>query len=138
MLKKLTPNLMVDDVNFTIDYYQNVLGFEFVMAVPENSQEILSAWQKDKRLDYAMLKISNVEIMFQSRSSLAAEISDFENVNIGGSITFYFEMEDVEGFYEKIKDKVIIINELFTKFYGMKEFYIKDCNGYILAFAEQV
>jgi hypothetical protein len=27
--------------------------------------------------------------------------------------------------------------ELETTWYGMREFYIKDCNGYILGFAER-
>ena len=38
--------------------------------------------------------------------------------------------------YTKLKDRVRIIRELETTGYGMREFYIKDCNGYILAFAE--
>lgn len=35
MLEKLTPNLMVEDVNETIDYYKDVLGFELSMTNPK-------------------------------------------------------------------------------------------------------
>jgi 5-bromo-4-chloroindolyl phosphate hydrolysis protein len=39
--------------------------------------------------------------------------------------------------YQVLKSKVEIVKELHTTFYGMQEFYFKDCNGYILAFAER-
>ena len=46
------------------------------------------------------------------------------------------ELENLEDFYKNIKDKVDVAKELFTTWYGMKEFYIRDNNGYILTFAE--
>ncbi len=94
--KKLTTNMMVEDVNRSVDFYSNVLGFEFVMGVPENSQEIVSKWQKDQHL------------------------------------AFYIEVEDVKKLYEKLKDEVTIVRDMEAKFYGKQEFYIRDCNGYIL------
>ena len=35
------------------------------------------------------------------------------------------------------KDKVIIYKEIETTWYGQKEFYIKDLNGYILGFTSK-
>ena len=43
MYKKLTTNMMVENVNDTVDFYGDVLGFEFVMGVPQNTQEIVTA-----------------------------------------------------------------------------------------------
>ena len=37
-LKKLTPNLMVEDVNETVTFYQDVLGFALLASVPEEGQ----------------------------------------------------------------------------------------------------
>jgi uncharacterized glyoxalase superfamily protein PhnB len=45
-------------------------------------------------------------------------------------------MQDVKGFYEKIKEKVEIVKEIHKTFYGADEFVIKDLNGYIIYFAE--
>ncbi len=42
---------------------------------------------------------------------------------------------DVKGLYAELKDKVTIIKDMQTTFYGKQEFYIRDCNGYILTFA---
>ncbi|MCK4752390.1 MAG: VOC family protein [Planctomycetes bacterium] len=138
MYKKLTTNMMVENVNSTVDFYKNVLGFEFVIGVPENSQEIVVEAQKDRPLDFAIMKHDNVEVMFQIQKSLAEEISEFENTDIGGSVTFYIEVDNVKELYEKLKGKVTIVKDMHTKFYGKQEFYIRDCNGYILTFAGEI
>ena len=38
--------------------------------------------------------------------------------------------------YEKVKDSVQIQKEIETTWYVAEEFYIRDCNGYILGFSE--
>lgn len=135
MYKKLTTNMMVEDVNRTIDFYGDILRFEFVMAVPENSQEIVTKRKKGQTLDFAIMKCGDVQVMFQARKSLSQEIPEFSGVEIGGSLTFYIEVQDVKGLYEELKDKATIIRGIETKFYGKQEFYIRDCNGYIGGFA---
>ena len=50
--------------------------------------------------------------------------------------TLYFHMAGVQEFFEQIKHKVEIVWPLETMDYGQKEFGIRDCDGYTLAFAE--
>ena len=138
MYNKLTSNMMVEDVNRTVDFYSDVLGFEFVMGVPENTQEIVTAIQEGQTLGFAIVKCGAVEMMFQAKESMAEEIPEFRGINVGASLTFYIEVEDAKGLYTKLKDKVTIIKEMQTTFYGKQEFYIRDCNGYILTFAGNV
>ena len=135
-LNKLTPNLMVEDVNRTVEFYHDVLGFEFVMGVIEELQEILTSYQPDRSLDYAMMKCGNVEIMFQAEKSLAMALPVLKGMGLGGTFTLYMELDDVSDMYARVKDTVTVVKDLHTTFYGMQELYIKDCNGYILAFAE--
>jgi len=125
MLKKLTPNLMVEDVNLTLEFYENMLGFEVVATVPETGQWV-----------WAMTKHGHVELMFQARSSLGEEVPVLKAVPLGASQTFYVEVTNVTNWYERLKDKVEIVADLHTTFYGTQEFYFKDCNGYILGFSE--
>ncbi|MGB7533226.1 MAG: VOC family protein [Halobacteriota archaeon] len=136
-MKKLAPNLMVEDVNRTVEFYRDVLGFEFVMGVIEEIQEIMTSWQKDRLLDYAMMKCGDVEIMFQGKRSLSEALPVLRDKEIGGTLTLYMEIEGVQELYGRIKDKVTVVKDLHTTFYGMQEFYILDCNGYILTFAER-
>ena len=65
-VKKLTPNIMVEHVNSTVDFYKNVLGFELLTTVPEQGT-----------FDWAMMKRDTVEIMFQSRTSLSGDLPQF-------------------------------------------------------------
>lgn len=138
MYKKLTTNMMVEDVSRTVDFYSDVLGFEFVMGVPENSREIVTKRQKGQALGFAITKCDNIDMMFQATQSLTKEIPDFRGMDIGGSLTFYIEVKDVKGLYAKLKDKVTIVKDMQTTFYGKHEFYIRDCNGYILTFAGEI
>jgi uncharacterized glyoxalase superfamily protein PhnB len=127
MLKKLTPNLMVENVNRTIEFYTGVLGVELLTTVPEEGQ-----------FDWAMMRRDTVEIMFQARSSLGGEIPMRVDVPIGGSLTFYTEVTGLKELYDQLKDQVEIVQDLHTTFYGTQEFAFRDSNGYLLAFSEAV
>lgn len=124
MLQTMTPNLIVHDVNKTIDYYRDKLGFEFVMSVPESGQ-----------LDWAMMKHGPVEIMFQTLPSIAKDVPAFEGRQPGGAFTLFVIVADVKKFHATVKGKVEMVVDLNTTFYGMDEFTIKDLNGYYLTFA---
>ena len=51
--------------------------------------------------------------------------------------TVYFYLDDVDGYYNQIKDQVIVAWPLQNMSYGTREFGIKDVNGYYLAFAQK-
>jgi uncharacterized glyoxalase superfamily protein PhnB len=125
MLKKLTPNLMTEDVNRTLDFYTEVLGFERLATVPETGQ-----------LDWAMLRRDGVELMLQSRASLGGEISALASTSIGASQSLYIEVSGLDELYQQLKEQVEIVAERHTTFYGTEEFAFKDCNGYVLVFSE--
>lgn len=123
--KKITPNIMVEDVNKTVEFYRNVLSFEVLATVPETGQ-----------FDWAMLKRDGVEIMFQSRPSLSGELPVFTDMPIAASLTLYTDVEDIVALYNAVKDKVTVVQDMHKTFYGAQEFAIRDINGYILNFAQ--
>ena len=51
--------------------------------------------------------------------------------------TLYFNIDGVEELFERIKDQVEIVWPLELMEYGTREFGIRDCDGYTLAFAEK-
>jgi uncharacterized glyoxalase superfamily protein PhnB len=118
---------MVEDVNRTITFYENVFGFELSQTVPEEGKFV-----------WASMRSGDVEIMFQERESLNEELPVFEGTPLGGTLTFYLRVDDLKGFYDKIKDQVTVLQELHTTFYGMNEVAVRDLNGYIFVFAEAV
>lgn len=131
-LQSLTPNIMVADVNATVNYYKTKLGFETVMVVDEKKGDGTSGVP----FVWAMLKKDNVEIMLQREDSLIEELPEFKGLEIGGTFTLYIRMQDVKSFYNKIKNKVKIKKDIHKTFYGADEFVIKDINGYFIYFAE--
>lgn len=126
MIKKLTPEMIVHDVNKTLSFYESVLGFKKTMSVPEQGV-----------FDWALVEKEGYELMFQTKSSLVKEIPSIEKLPIGNSIMLYIEISKIGELYENIKSKVEIVKEMHNTFYGSREFAIKDCNNYILIFSER-
>lgn len=135
-MKKITPNIMVADVNATIDYYSNNLEFQVVMGVDEKKEVKMGNSAKEAILTWAMIKKDDVEIMLQREDSFVEELPEFKGLKIGGTFTLYISMQDVKNFYDKIKNKVEIIKNIHKTFYGTDEFVIKDLNGYFIYFSE--
>lgn len=127
VLKKLTPNLMVEDVRKTLDFYHDVLGFETLTTVEEGGE-----------IGFAIVQRDDVQLMFQSRKSLSENVPALTGSPIGASQTFYIEVTDVQALYDQLRDKVEIVVDMHSTFYGTKEFYFRDVNGYILSFSEAV
>ncbi|MCL2074276.1 MAG: hypothetical protein FWH18_10160 [Marinilabiliaceae bacterium] len=137
-VNRLTPNLAVADIRQTVQFYCDNLSFELVMAVPETQDGIDPQLLDDKEYVYAMLKKDNTELMFQRIDTLKEDITLFDKDSIGASMSLYLQGKGIDDFYNNLKNKNIQISEMRLTWYGIKEFYIKDNNGYILGFAEEV
>jgi len=135
MLSKITANLVVPNVSSALEFYERILGFGLVMAVPAGSQEIVTAHVADTPLGFAIIQRDDVELMLQSRDSLLHELPALKRQGGGGSITLYIRVVDARALYETIRRKVTILKDLHTTFYGTEEFYILDSSGYVLTFA---
>ncbi|HAO47615.1 MAG TPA: VOC family protein [Ferruginibacter sp.] len=120
-LKALAPILETKDIPGTIRFYTGVLGFtqrgEF-----KNGETI--AW--------CDLVRDNVSIMF----SLPNEHMNYGTVMLSGSL--YINVEDVDALWNSLKDTCEVVYPLENFIYKMREFAIKDNNGYVLNFAEPV
>ncbi len=137
MFSKITANLMVGNVNETLDFYEKVLGFALVMGVPEDSQQIVTSRDGHTPLGFAILKRDEAELMLQSQKSLAGELPEFRKRSVGGAITLYCQVANARELHEQIKGQVTILRDLHTTFYGAEEFYLRDNNGYVLTFASR-
>jgi uncharacterized glyoxalase superfamily protein PhnB len=123
-MESLSPNIFVEDMNETIDFYRSI-GFQTIMTVPETGSEFV----------WAMMVNGEVPFMFQTFASLGEELPDI-NRGKGGSLLFYIKLKKIREFFELIKDKVTVLKGLETTFYGATEFSILDNNNYVLTFAE--
>ena len=139
---------MVNNVCDTALFYQNILGFKLIVAVADFEAEmeednIIMSLGQGQNLDWANLKLdpedpTSAEFMFQSRRSLEADLPALTGTSIGASQTLYLRNKDVDAQFASLKDKVDVIQEPITKFYGMREWYMKDPDGYILCFGQEM
>jgi uncharacterized glyoxalase superfamily protein PhnB len=136
-MQNLIVNLAVRDIRQSITFYRDILGFTPIMAVPEDKSSFSPELEEGKRYLFAMVQSGGVEIMLQQEESLREDVGDFFT-NIGASATYYIRVDDVDQFYKTIASKVEIIKPIETTWYGMREFYIRDIDGYVFGFAKQV
>ncbi len=127
-MKEITTNLMVDDVDATLAWYKLVFAAEMVAAVPYPAD--------DTRFQWAMIKLGDAHLMFQLRASFEEELPLLAGKKLGGSFSLYIKTEAVNALHDALQGKAKIIEPLHETFYGSHEFAIKDCNGYVLVFAE--
>ena len=115
-LENIRPMLAVTDIDATILFYRKLLGFECVSR--------MESW--------AALRRDSVEVMI----SLPNAHEPFEKPMLTGSL--YFNTVDVDALWAELKDKVSVVYPIENFFYGMREFAVRDNNGYILQFGQEI
>ena len=124
-LESLSPNLVVKDVNRSVQFYSGKLGFNLIVSVPEQGV-----------FNWAMVQRGPVTIMFQTLPSIQEDLPELK-IQVKGSLgTFYIKVKGLDQLYQTLKGNVEIIVEMRKTFYGAREFAVKDPDDYILMFAE--
>jgi lactoylglutathione lyase len=124
--KKLTPHLLVSNVERSLAFYVDTLEFERGMTVPDASPFVFAAVTSDA-----------VEIFLNDAATAVKEYPAFSGKPIGATGTLYIEVEGVDALHDRLKSKVKILMPILTQFYGMREFAIADPDGYVLTLAER-
>jgi catechol 2,3-dioxygenase-like lactoylglutathione lyase family enzyme len=123
LFKRLTPNLIVADVERSLAFYTNVLGFTRGMTVPEQAPFM-----------FGSVVSGGVEIFFNEKHIATKEFPMLAAQPIGASGTMYLEVEagTIERLHEQLKPAVPIVMPFVTQWYGVKEFVIADPDGYLV------
>ena len=125
---KLTPNLIVSNVERSLEFYAGVLGFARAMTVPEQSPFV-----------FASVTSGPVEIFFNDRSTIANESPQFANLSVGGGgNTMFIEVGDVDALHDRVRSHAPVVMAIHTQWYGMREFAITDPDGYVITFAQKI
>lgn len=103
------------DLQRTIDYYRDVLGFALEDTWP-NADE--PAW--------CSLTLGAATLMFSKGW-------DGEPMFTG---RLYLYPDDITAYWARVKDSADIAHKLVVTEYGMREFSVRDPDGYILSFGE--
>ena len=118
---RAAPYFPVADVSAIGAYYQTVLGFacEYTAGNPA---------------EFAVYSRSS-PLMFRRVESPGAIVP---NERQGGTWDVFFWVSDVDGLYRELTAKAaVIVYEPTIQPYGMKEFAVRDPNGYVLGFGQE-
>ena len=116
-LTDLRPVLWTEDLSSTIDFYSEVLGFE--------------CSDRNDDWGWASLQKDDVALMIAKPN----EHTPYEKIGFTGSL--YFNTDNVDALWEKLKDKAKVCYGIEDFFYGMREFAVYDNNGYLLQFGQE-
>jgi lactoylglutathione lyase len=125
-IKRLTPNLIVRNVEASLRFYREMLGLETAITLPDQSPYI-----------FASVSNGSVEIFFNDQTTIAAEYPKLA-ATIGGSLTLYMEVDNLQAVLDRVQQAGAKISMPVTdQFYGMKEFTFEDQDGYTITIAQK-
>jgi uncharacterized glyoxalase superfamily protein PhnB len=122
----LTPNLIVADVERSIAFYRDVLGFAVEQTVPDAPP-----------LVFAIVRSGPVEVYLNAPGPAVEEYPAFKDRPIGGTLTLFIRITGIRAAYDALKARVHVVMPLEKKWYGVTEFACTDPDGYVITFAEQ-
>lgn len=134
-MKSLTPNLMVNNVARSLAFYCDTLGFTFEMGVAEEGGPIATSRKDEQHFICAMVRNGGACLMLLEEQAFVHDLPAFAGRKPGASATFYLEVENVNNLHDTLSGKVAEVKSLCDMWYGMREWYIADPDGYVLCLA---
>lgn len=117
MSEKVVPMIHVPDVRAAVDWYESI-GFN-----------VLNTYGNERGgLSFALLSFGTAWVMF-NQGGLASSSRRRE-------VDLYVYSDDVEAVYQRLRDRVEVVEGLHDTFYGMREFIIRDLNRFWITFGQ--
>jgi catechol 2,3-dioxygenase-like lactoylglutathione lyase family enzyme len=132
----VTTNLIVSNMAQSLSFYCGLLGFEIEFGVlPDNSSHFDGALRD---YQFVALHKNDWKLMLQTIESFAEDLPDVDlQKPLGGSFTLFFRNAEPDALYQSLKGKVKVLKAPATAWYGMREVYFADPDGYMLCFATE-
>ena len=118
MSQTVVPMIHVPDVSATVAWY-NSIGFNVVRRNEE-----------DGETNWAKLSFGNSEIMLNAGGKSSTDHRR--------DVDLYITVDNVDDLYRRLKDQVQVVKAPYEAFYGMREFIIRDNNGFWVTFGQSL
>ena len=123
---KLTPALIVDEIEKSLPFWMERLGFAKTVEVPEGP-----------RLAFVILVKDGAELMLQTRESIRKDAPATLPPEGAGITSLFVVVEDFDDLLKRIEGCEIILPER-TTWYGMREIAVREPSGHTVVFAMMV
>jgi catechol 2,3-dioxygenase-like lactoylglutathione lyase family enzyme len=121
-MKKVTPILIVDNVDSCAAFWTGALGFARTAEVPHGGET-----------GFVILQNGGVEIMYQGRASVRDDMPALADAPHHSVL--YVETEDL-GAVERAVAPADVVVPRRTTFYGMAEVTVREPGGNLVVFAQ--
>lgn len=126
-VKRITPVLLVKEIEPLIPFWVDRLGFTKTIEVPDGN-----------RLAFVTFQKGPAEVMYQTYTSVEKDAPKDVAATAGKGPTYlYMEVDDLDAVLAAMKD-VKLVMPVRTAFYGMREFSVQDPGGHFITFAQPV
>jgi len=126
-VKRITPVLLVKEIEPLIPFWVDRLGFAKTIEVPDGN-----------KLGFVTFQKGSAEVMYQTYGSVEKDAPKEVAATAGKGPTYlYIEVDNLHAVLAAMKD-VKIVMPVRTAFYGMKEFSVQDPGGHFITFAQPV
>ena len=121
----LAPVLVVEQVEPCVRFWVERFGFVAANQVPS----------RDGRLAFASVAKAGIEIMYQSRASVATDSPDLAAEFESGSAVLFFTVPDLDRIEHSVAGAPVVKPRHQTA-YGSTEIYIREPGGSLVGFAQ--
>ena len=126
-VKRITPVLLVKEIEPLIPFWVDRLGFSKAIEVPDGN-----------KLGFVTFQKGSSEVMYQTYSSVEKDAPKEVSATAGKGPTYlYMEVDNFDAVLAAMKG-VKMVMPVRTAFYGMKEFSVQDPGGHFITFAQPV
>jgi len=126
-VKRITPALLVKEIEPVVPFWVERLGFTKTVEVPDGNKIGFVAFQK-----------GTTEVMYQTYASVEKDAPpSMASEARKGPTYLYIEVDNFAAVLAAMKD-VKIVMPVRTAFYGMKEFSVQEPAGHFITFAQPV
>ena len=126
-VKRITPVLLVKEIEPLVPFWVERLGFAKTIEVPEGN-----------KLGFVTFQKGPAEVMYQTYSSVEKDAPPSMSAEARKGPTYlYMEVDSLDAVLAAMKD-VKIVKPVRTAFYGMREFSVQDPGGHFITFAQPV
>lgn len=122
-ISKLTPVLMVEAIEPVLEFWVTRLGFTKTIEVPHEG-----------RLGFVGLERDGIEIMYQTKASVASDIAPLAASPMKGTFLF-LQVDDLDA-VESALDGITPIVPRRKTFYGADELIVREPAGNAVTFAQ--
>ena len=123
MKETVTPMIHVPDVRATVDWYRNI-GFEVTDTYDDGGDD------GDDGLSFAIISFGASQVMFNSGGQPSSHRRR--------EVDLYIHVKSVDDVSSRLEGRVEVMKGVHETFYGMREFIVRDLNGFWVTFGQDL